>query len=67
MIFRHESSSGTLMSFLLGGLTGASLAVLLSPKSEETRSRATGADPAAASTLPEPAMTAPPLAREGNA
>jgi hypothetical protein len=39
-MFRHESGSNTLMSFLLGGLTGASLAVLLAPQSgEETRGR----------------------------
>ena len=37
-MFRHESGSSTLVSFLLGGLTGASLAVLLAPQSgEETR------------------------------
>ena len=37
-MFRSESGSNTLMSFLLGGLTGASLAVLLAPQSgEETR------------------------------
>ena len=37
-MFRHESGSSTLVSFLLGGLTGASLAVLLAPQSgAETR------------------------------
>jgi gas vesicle protein len=37
-MFRHESGSSTLVSFLLGGLTGASLAVLLAPQSgKETR------------------------------
>jgi hypothetical protein len=37
-MFRDESGSSTLVSFLLGGLTGASLAVLLAPRSgEETR------------------------------
>ena len=94
-MFRHESGSSTLVSFLLGGLTGASLAVLLAPQSgEETRGRirtrgrevarsgrelgarikergrgmmATSvpgatvpAQPAGASMVPEPAVTAPP-------
>jgi gas vesicle protein len=37
-MFRHESGSSTLVSFLLGGLTGASLAVLFAPQSgQETR------------------------------
>ena len=37
-MFRHESGSSTLVSFLLGGLTGASLAVLFAPQNgEETR------------------------------
>src|SRR5687767_11257903 len=94
-MFRHESGSSTLVSFLLGGLTGASLAVLLAPQSgEETRgrirtrgrelARSSGelgarmkergrglaasvrsaatlpAQPAGASAVPEPAVTAPP-------
>jgi gas vesicle protein len=32
-MFRDESGSSTLVSFLLGGLTGASIAVLLTPRS----------------------------------
>lgn len=94
-MFRHESGSSTLVSFLLGGLTGASLAVLLAPQTgEETRgqirtrgrevargsrelgarvkergrsftsSMQSSATPTAAhsgtSTVPEPAVTAPP-------
>jgi gas vesicle protein len=37
-MFRNESGSSTLVSFLLGGITGASLAVLFAPQSgQETR------------------------------
>jgi gas vesicle protein len=87
-MFRHESGSNTLMSFLLGGLTGASLAVLLAPQSgAETRGqirtrgrevarkgRELGARvaersrekaPSGTSSLPEPAVTTPPPARQG--
>jgi gas vesicle protein len=39
-MFRHESGSSTLVSFLLGGLTGASLAVLFAPQSgQQTRGK----------------------------